>query len=88
VDRLVAGDSETYTAKEARNLLNNCIGKLTEKHQNYINYWMDNENASATDFSKCFGVSQTNAWTIKHRLVSILEKCVEKHYATIESPPK
>lgn len=80
-DKLIARDSDSYTDREARNLLKNCIAKLTEKHQTYVRYWIENEKASAADFSACFGVTLTNAWTIKHRLIAILEKCVEKHYA-------
>lgn len=80
-DKLISRDSDSYIEREARNLLMNCIGKLTEKHQAYIRYWIDNEKASAADFSVSFGVSLTNAWTIKHRLIAILEKCVDKHYA-------
>lgn len=87
-DKLITGETDSYTSREAEVLLSNCIKKLTEKHQIYVNYWMDNEKASASDFSACFGVSLTNAWTIKHRLVAILEKCVEKQHETIEITPK
>jgi RNA polymerase sigma factor (sigma-70 family) len=82
---LVVKDSETLADREARDLLHACIGKLTQKHQNYLSYWMDSDNPSATEFSECFGVSVTNAWTIKHRLIAILEKCVGKQYKTLDN---
>lgn len=78
-------ESETLAEREARDLLQACIGKLTQKHQNYLFYWMESDNPSATDFSECFGVSVTNAWTIKHRLIAILEKCVLKQYKTLDN---
>jgi len=82
-NKLIASDSDSYTDREARNLLKQCISKLSEKHQIYVRYWIENENASAADFAVCFGVTLTNAWTIKHRLIAILEKCIDKHYATM-----
>ncbi len=85
-DKLVDRGADSYTDREARDLLKNCIDKLTEKHQNYVRYWIENESASALDFSERFGVSITNAWTIKHRLISILEKCIHKQYATADEP--
>ena len=83
-NKLVAMESDSYTEREARNLLKNCISKLTEKHQTYVRYWIENEKASASDFSARFDVTLTNAWTIKHRLIAILEKCVDRHYAMID----
>lgn len=83
-DKLVSRESDTLADREARELLQNCIGKLTEKHQNYISYWIDSDNPCAKEFSVSFGVSVTNAWTIKHRLISILEKCIEKHYGILK----
>jgi DNA-directed RNA polymerase specialized sigma24 family protein len=85
-ETLGSKEMEIMTDMEQKQLLDGCIKQLTEKHQGYITYWIESENPSAVDFSEKFSVTVSNAWTIKHRLILILGRCVQKKHQIKVSP--
>ncbi|HAC14509.1 MAG TPA: hypothetical protein DCE78_00985 [Bacteroidetes bacterium] len=78
LEKIESNTVEDFSEKENIQLLTECITKLSSKHQKYINYWLNNQNPNTIEFSEKFDISTSNAWTIKHRLITILKKCVLK----------
>lgn len=79
LEKIASHQRDDFTEKENAVLLTECISKLSSKHQEYINYWLTRKNPNAIEFSELFDISTSNAWTIKHRLITILKKCVLKN---------
>lgn len=62
--------------EDEQDVLRECIGTLSEKNKRYIDYLMLLPEADSESFANEFNISVSNAWTIKHRLIQILNKCV------------
>lgn len=78
LEKLESYPIEDFNEKESIQLLTECISKLSQKHQEYINYWLRENNPTTLEFSELFDTSTSNAWTIKHRMITILKKCIQK----------
>jgi DNA-directed RNA polymerase specialized sigma24 family protein len=63
-------------SKDEQRVLKECIDALPIKHREYIEYWIQRPEADSESFALEFDMSISNAWTIKHRLVQHLNKCV------------
>ena len=78
LEKIESYPNEEFSDNESIQLLADCISKLSSKHQKYINYWLKEHNPNTGEFSELFDITTSNAWTIKHRLITILKKCVLK----------
>lgn len=63
--------------KEKLNILKECMKRLNKRNKEYIEYWFNNPDIDATSVAQHFKISLSNAWTRKHRIVKILQQCVE-----------
>lgn len=82
IDRNADSDSnndqlEALLDKERTKTLDDCIEELKPKQREYIRYWFANASLDASDVAKKFGISVNNAWTRKHRIIKILQQCVQ-----------
>jgi RNA polymerase sigma factor (sigma-70 family) len=68
----------TLLSDERRMLLAQCIEQLSEGYRTYIEYWFKHPGSGAKAAAKHFGISQNNAWTRKHRVISKLNECYQK----------
>lgn len=64
--------------KEQKQLLQLCLDKLSESHQQFIQYWFDHPDAHTQKVADHFKISITNAWTRKHRIIKKLKECYQK----------
>lgn len=63
--------------EERQHALDDCINELKPKQKEYIAYWFNNPGLEAADVAKKFKISVNNAWTKKHRIIKILQQCVQ-----------
>jgi DNA-directed RNA polymerase specialized sigma24 family protein len=59
-------------------LLEQCLEQLSEGYRTYIEYWFNHPGSGAKAAAKHFGISKSNAWTRKHRVISKLSECYQK----------
>ena len=67
VDRLMSEDQYR--------ILTECLEQLSEENRQIFSYWLQKPEASAIDVSERFGISKSNAWTKKHRILNKVRKC-------------
>lgn len=70
---------ENLLDEERLQILNYCMKKLRKDYYDYIKYWFDHPGDEAVAVANHFGISVSNAWTKKHRILQILKKCVRKN---------
>lgn len=63
--------------QDERRVLRECINQLSPRHREYIEYLINRPEADSESFALEFGMTISNAWTVKHRLIQHLSKCVE-----------
>jgi|SRR5690554_4974170 len=59
-------------------ILRACIDKLKDDFKQFITYWLQHAESEALAIANHFGISVNNAWTRKHRIVSLLKKCYQE----------
>lgn len=64
--------------KEREDILRWCVKQLKKKHRKFINYWFKNPDYKAKKVADYFGLSESNTWTRKHRIIKKLNNCYEK----------
>ena len=80
---------ETYSASpdqlykllndEKLSVLQACLNALKPGLKEYIKYWFENPADETSVVADNFGISVSNAWTKKHRILKILKDCCEKN---------
>ncbi|HKJ45110.1 MAG TPA: sigma-70 family RNA polymerase sigma factor [Balneolales bacterium] len=65
--------------EEKQRILSHCLEQLDPNHRDFINYWFENPDIDASSVARHFDISLSNAWTRKHRIIKILNKCYEKN---------
>lgn len=69
---------ENIIEKERKVILQECMEELSDSYRKFIEYWFENPDSSTTRVAKHFGITVNNAWTRKHRVLNMLNKCYEK----------
>lgn len=54
-----------------------CIESLRSDHKEFIRYWLRHPDANASDVAEHFGISVNNAWVRKHRIIKLIQDCLE-----------
>ena len=73
------GDQLTNLLDEERQtILQKCLEALKPDFRKYISYWFDNPADEAAVVAEHFGISVSNAWTKKHRILNLLKECCQK----------
>ena len=65
--------------EEKQTILQLCLNKLKPNLKAYIEYWFNNPRNDASDVADHFGITVSNAWTKKHRVLNILKQCYQKN---------
>lgn len=60
---------------EQQRLLEWCLSQLKKEYQKFMQYWFDNPDIHTNKVAEHFGISVSNAWTRKHRLIQKLNEC-------------
>lgn len=63
---------------EKMNILKRCIEALKTDYKKYIEYWFQHPDYETSVVANHFGISVSNAWTKKHRVINVLKECFEK----------
>ncbi len=64
--------------EEKNRILYWCFNKLKRKHREFMEYWFKLPGSQAKSVANHFGISESNVWTRKHRILTLLNKCYEK----------
>lgn len=64
--------------KERQSVLKRCFNELKAKQLEYISYWFSKPDSDTVVVADHFGISVNNAWTKKHRIIQVLNECVQK----------
>lgn len=64
--------------EEKMGVLKKCLSELKPKFREYISYWFQNPGDETAVVADHFGISVSNAWTKKHRILKLLKDCCEK----------
>lgn len=71
----VAPQMQLLLDKEKNRFLLLCFDKLQDKHKEFIKFWYDHPDIKTSKVASHFGISISNAWTRKHRVIKILHDC-------------
>lgn len=63
--------------KERQELLSQCINKLPNNYQTFIEYWFSHPGSTAKSVANHFKISVSNVWTKKHRIIKKLKTCYQ-----------
>ena len=66
--------------EDRETILEKCIESLKGHYRELIKFLFDHPEAEATEIAEYFDISQSNAWTRKHRVIQQLNECVEQYY--------
>ena len=73
------GDQLTRLLDEEKmSVLKTCLAELKADFKAFISYWFRNPNDDTAVVADYFGISVSNAWTKKHRILKLLRDCCEK----------
>ncbi len=64
--------------EEKKDILSQCLEKLSAGYRTFINYWFTHPEAEAKKAAAHFSMSVENVWTKKHRIIKKLNKCYQK----------
>lgn len=73
-----ADQLDLLLTRERQAILEDCISALKADFQEYIRYWFQNTDSETAVVANHFGISVSNAWTKKHRIINLLRECYEK----------
>ena len=65
-------------SNERQSILKRCVNELKSKQLVYISYLFNNPDSETVVVADHFGISVNNAWTKKHRIIQVLNECVQK----------
>tara|TARA_R110000868_G_scaffold408293_7_gene691105 strand:+ start:63984 stop:64529 length:546 start_codon:yes stop_codon:yes gene_type:complete len=75
----IEGDQlSSLLSEERMNILKVCLRQLKPDLKSYISYWFQNPGDETVVVADHFGISVSNAWTKKHRILKLLKECCEK----------
>jgi RNA polymerase sigma factor (sigma-70 family) len=63
---------------ERERLLEECMQELSEENREMIGMWFQNPGRPSEEVARRFQISVNNAWIRKHRIIKLLNKCIEK----------
>lgn len=66
--------------KEKMSLLKRCVEALKVDYRKFIEFWFQNPDYETSVVADHFGISISNAWTKKHRVINTLQECLEKKF--------
>lgn len=64
--------------KEKNQILKWCLDQLESEYRKFMEFWFQHPGFGAEAVADHFGISVSNAWTRKHRLIKQLNQCYEK----------
>lgn len=64
--------------EERMGILKACLNKLKPGLKSYISYWFQNPGDETAVVAEHFGISVSNAWTKKHRILKMIKECCDK----------
>ena len=64
--------------KEKKSILEHCIDQLKEEYKKFIKFWFTDPGMEAEEVAGKFGLSLSNTWTRKHRIIKQLNECYQK----------
>lgn len=64
--------------EEKMGILKQCMEALKADYRKYIEYWFQNPGYETVVVADHFNISVSNAWTKKHRVIQVLQECVQK----------
>lgn len=68
-------------SEEKKSILRICLDELKPDFKTYISYWFQNPKDETAVVADHFGISMSNAWTKKHRILKLLKECCEQKLA-------
>lgn len=72
-----ANQLKTLLDKEKKQILSQCLDELSPAYYEFISYWFENPDSDASAVAQYFDISLNNAWTRKHRIIKMLNECIE-----------
>ncbi len=66
--------------KEKQEILKRCLSELKKSYLEFITYLFKFPDAETDDIAEYFGISPSNAWTRKHRIIKKLNKCAKLNF--------
>lgn len=57
-----------------------CIRLLRNDKRKFFSYWMRHPDSRASEIAEYFKISVNNAWTRKHRIIKILQECIDSKF--------
>ena len=70
---------DNLLSNERQSILKRCFNELKSKQLEYISYWFNNPDSETVVVAYHFGITVNNAWTKKHRIIQVLNECVQKN---------
>lgn len=64
--------------EERKKVLQWCLKQLSKSYRNFISFWFKYPDADTDSVAEHFGISLSNAWTRKHRILKKLSECCRK----------
>lgn len=74
----IANQLLSLVDEEKQKILKKCIEKLRKNYRDFIEYWFSFPDSETEDIAEHFGISVSNTWIRKHRIVKKLSDCVNK----------
>lgn len=74
----VAPQMQLLLDKEKNRSLLSCFDQLQDKYKEFIKYWYDHPDMKTSKVASHFGISISNAWTRKHRIIKMLHDCHQR----------
>ncbi|MEX1010906.1 MAG: sigma-70 family RNA polymerase sigma factor [Balneolaceae bacterium] len=65
---------EYLKLKDIRKIHIECVNSMAEQHREFYCFWLQNQDIEAAAIAERFGISVTNAWTRKHRILKKLRE--------------
>lgn len=64
--------------QEKNKILRWCLNQLGSEYRQFMEYWIKHPGWKAENVADHFGLSVSNTWTRKHRIIKLLNECYEK----------
>lgn len=72
------GQLKAMLDKEKKSLLEQCMDQLKKEYKRFMEYWFTDPGMEAEKVADKFGLSLSNTWTRKHRIIKQLNECYHK----------
>lgn len=73
-----ADQLDKLLVEEKLTVLQDCLAELRADHKEFIEFWFNHPAYEAAVVADHFGISVSNVWTKKHRIIQILNECLEQ----------